>query len=181
MQAIIQVCEYVHLRVVVHNLAVGLVEASCQVSLSSSQTHSIADTLAQGTCTQHTTRNTATASAQAAAQAATHDQGTVRGSSMNKLTGHPLALVCCAPLEVLAADCASALFDVLWGTVQLGAGAVLCPAMGALTHMLCCAVPCCAMLCLLPVVTSTPAVRKFSGWPGVLESHWRNCLTSSIC
>jgi hypothetical protein len=31
------------------------------------------------------------------------------------------------------------------------------------------------------VVTSTPGVRKFSGWPGVLESHWRKDLMSSSC
>ena len=28
--------------------------------------------------------------------------------------------------------------------------------------------------------TSMPSVSKFSGWPGVLEPHWRNCLMSSI-
>lgn len=32
-----------------------------------------------------------------------------------------------------------------------------------------------------PVVTSTPGVSKFSGWPGVLEPNWRNCFRSSIC
>jgi hypothetical protein len=32
-----------------------------------------------------------------------------------------------------------------------------------------------------PVVTSTPGVRKFSGWPGVELSHWRNDLMSSSC
>mmetsp|Transcript_21711 Transcript_21711/g.51622 ORF Transcript_21711/g.51622 Transcript_21711/m.51622 type:complete len:225 (+) Transcript_21711:1680-2354(+) len=30
-----------------------------------------------------------------------------------------------------------------------------------------------------PVVTSMPSVSKFSGWPGVLEPHWRNCFRSS--
>jgi hypothetical protein len=50
-----------HSRVVVYHLAVGLVEAGCQVSLSSSQAHGIADTLAQGTCTkQHTGQQAAT-------------------------------------------------------------------------------------------------------------------------
>ena len=31
-----------------------------------------------------------------------------------------------------------------------------------------------------PVVTSTPGVtcvRSRSGWPGVIEPHWRNCLS----
>ena len=32
-----------------------------------------------------------------------------------------------------------------------------------------------------PVVTSTPGVSKFSGWPGVLEPNCRNCFKSSIC
>lgn len=32
-----------------------------------------------------------------------------------------------------------------------------------------------------PVVTSIPLVSKFSGWPGVMEPHWRNCLSWSIC
>jgi hypothetical protein len=41
-----------HSRVVVHHLAVGLVEAGSQVSLSSSQTHGIADTLTQGAWTE---------------------------------------------------------------------------------------------------------------------------------
>ena len=27
-----------------------------------------------------------------------------------------------------------------------------------------------------PVVTSTPGVSRFSGWPGVLLPHWRNCF-----
>ena len=31
-----------------------------------------------------------------------------------------------------------------------------------------------------PVVTSTPGVTKFSGWPGVLEPYWRKRLSSSI-
>jgi hypothetical protein len=43
-----------HSRVVVHHLAVGLVEAGSQVRLSGSQTDSIADALAKGACgTQH--------------------------------------------------------------------------------------------------------------------------------
>ena len=32
-----------------------------------------------------------------------------------------------------------------------------------------------------PVVTSIPLVSKFSGWPGVMDPHWRNCLSWSIC
>ena len=31
-----------------------------------------------------------------------------------------------------------------------------------------------------PRCTSMPSVSKFSGWPGVLEPHCRNCLMSSI-
>jgi hypothetical protein len=31
------------------------------------------------------------------------------------------------------------------------------------------------------VVTSMPFVMKFSGWPGVTESHWRKFLRSSFC
>src|SRR4051812_46935437 len=30
-----------------------------------------------------------------------------------------------------------------------------------------------------PVVVSTPEVQRYSGWPGVLLSSWRNFLTSS--
>ena len=30
-----------------------------------------------------------------------------------------------------------------------------------------------------PVVHSTPAVQRYSGWPGHLESSWRNFLRSS--
>ncbi len=32
-----------------------------------------------------------------------------------------------------------------------------------------------------PVVTSTPGVMKFSGWPGVRLSHCLNCFRSSTC
>ena len=31
-----------------------------------------------------------------------------------------------------------------------------------------------------PVVHSTPGVWPYSGWPGVLEPHWRKFLISSI-
>ncbi len=31
-----------------------------------------------------------------------------------------------------------------------------------------------------PVVVSTPSVWPFSGWPGVLDSSWRNAFRSSI-
>ena len=31
-----------------------------------------------------------------------------------------------------------------------------------------------------PVVVSTPGVMKFSGWPGVFESSWRNAFRSSM-
>ncbi len=30
-----------------------------------------------------------------------------------------------------------------------------------------------------PVVASTPGVSPYSGWPGVIEPHWRNAFTSS--
>ena len=30
-----------------------------------------------------------------------------------------------------------------------------------------------------PVVASTPGVRPYSGWPGVIEPHWRKLLRSS--
>ena len=32
-----------------------------------------------------------------------------------------------------------------------------------------------------PVVTSTPSVSKFSGWPGVTDCHCLKCLQSSSC
>ncbi len=31
-----------------------------------------------------------------------------------------------------------------------------------------------------PVVTSTPGVSPYSGWPGVCEPHWRNCSSCEM-
>jgi hypothetical protein len=155
-----RLAEVKHARVVVNDgLGVGLVEARRQVRLCCSKAHCIADALTQGTCT----------SGMRSTHGKTHDM--ICNPRAGNDTCDVNRLDACHVRHHVPEVCRRE-----------------CPHRQRLRRRCQRRDRCCLknrrrteLAVDVPVVTSTPAVTKFSGWPGVLEPNWRNCLMSSIC